>query len=58
MNSLDRLIIRKRELTAKNAKIRLNLKVSTRTVRKYLNLLGFKYLVGDKFALDFVNFLV
>ena len=42
MNSLVRLIYRKREFTAKKAKIRLNLRVSTKTVRKYLNLLGWR----------------
>ena len=54
MNALDRLIYRKRELTAKNAKIRLNLRVSTRTVRKYLNLLGWRR-VCTRFC-QFVSF--
>ena len=37
MNALNRLIYRKRELSAENAKRRLNLRASARTVRKYLN---------------------
>ena len=38
MTALDRLIYRKRELSASQAKNRLNLRASSRTVQKYLQI--------------------